>query len=211
MVHGYVRYGGVDHFAREIATRYRRDYWAESDVQVEVWLEKDALAGVLYPTVVEEYGLDLFVTRGFSSVTYLQEAAESITADGRPAFVYVLTDFDPSGISIARTVERELVQRASPVRVEVERLAVTREQIAHYHLPTRPTKTTDARARAFMREHGTGSVELDALPPGELRALVSEKIRRHMDPARLRVLKMVERREREGLAALAESLGGGMG
>jgi hypothetical protein len=97
LVHGYDRYGGPDQYAREIATRYRRDYWSESDVQVEVWLEKDALAGVLYPAVVEEFGLNLFVTRGFSSVTYLQKAAEALRADGRPAFVYVLTGFDPSG------------------------------------------------------------------------------------------------------------------
>lgn len=165
MVHGHVRYGGPDQFAREIATRHRRDFWSESDVQVEAWLEKDTLAGVLYPAVVEEFGLNLFVTRGFSSVTYLQEAAEALRADGRPAFVYVLTDFDPSGLSKAPTVGRELVRRANPVRVEVERLAVTREQIELHGLPTRPTKMTDARARLFMEEHGTGSVELDAVRP----------------------------------------------
>jgi hypothetical protein len=63
IVRGYARYGGLKEYAQEIALRYWRDYWRESDVQVEVWIEKDALAGVVFPTVVEEYGLDLYVTR----------------------------------------------------------------------------------------------------------------------------------------------------
>jgi 5S rRNA maturation endonuclease (ribonuclease M5) len=196
------RWDSPEHFAREVAARYRRDYWAESDVRVEIWLEKDALAGVLAPTVVDACGLDLYVTRGFASVTYLQEAAEFIQEDGRPAFVYVLTDFDPSGLSIAKTVNRELVERAWPVEVEVERLAVTREQIGRYELPTRPTKATDARAKRFEQEHGTGSVELDAIPPDALRRLVKGSIEEHMDPRELEVLKLAEEQEREGLRSL---------
>src|SRR5215210_5970474 len=175
----------------------RRDYWADSPVNVEVWLEKDALAGVLVPTVVEECGLDLYVTRGYASVSYLQSAADSIRRDGRPTRVYLLTDFDPSGLGIAATVAAELVRRSCPVEVRVERLAVNREQIDGYQLPTRPTKRTDSRAAAFVREHGTGSVELDALPPAVLRGLVRDSIERHMDPARLRTLKLAEQQERD--------------
>ncbi len=202
MVRTRARWGSPEHFAREAAARYRRDYWADSEVRVEVWLEKDALAGVLSPTVVDECGLDLYVTRGFASVTYLQEAAEFVRDDGRPTFVYVLTDFDPSGLSIAEIVERELVARSWPTEVAVERLAVHREQIDIYGLPTRPTKTTDARARKFEREHGTGSVELDAIPPDVLRGLVKASVERHMDDRKLSLLKLAERREREGLRSL---------
>ncbi len=67
-------------------------------MNVEVWLEKEALAGVLVPTVVEECGLNLHVTRGYASVSYLQSAADFIQRDGRPTYVYLLTDFDPSGL-----------------------------------------------------------------------------------------------------------------
>ncbi len=196
MVRTRARWDSPEQFAKEAAARYRRDYWADSPVRVEVWLEKDALAGVLTPTVVDECGLDLYVTRGFASVTYLQEAAEFMREDARPTFVYVLTDFDPSGLSIAETVERELIGRAWPAEVEVERLAVTREQIDLYGLPTRPTKSTDTRARRFEREHGTGSVELDAIPPATLRSLVRDSIEEHMDSERLRVLKLAEEQER---------------
>jgi hypothetical protein len=196
LVRGHNRYGGPEDFARVAAEFYRRDYWAESPVNVEVWLEKDALAGVLVPTVVEECGLDLHVTRGYASVSYLQSAADYIRADGRPTHVYLLTDFDPPGLGIADTVAVELVRRSSPVEVRVERLAVNRSQIDEWRLPTRPAKTTDFRARKFMREHGTDSVELDAIPPVTLHALVRGSIEQHMDPGNLRVLKMAEAQER---------------
>lgn len=199
IVRGHNRYDGPDDYARVAAEFYRRDYWADSPTNVEVWLEKDALAGVLVPVVVEECGLDLHVTRGYASVSYLQGAADFIRADGRPTHVYLLTDFDPSGLGIAGTVAAELLRRSSPVEVHIERLAVGREQIDGWELPTRPTKTSDSRARAFVREHGTGSVELDAIPPDLLRALVREAIERHMDPERLRVMRLAEEHEREVL------------
>lgn len=207
IVRGHARHAELEDFVSEIAGRYRRDYWSESPVRVEVWCEKDALAGVLYPTVVEEHGLDLYVTRGFSSVTYLQEAAEFIESDGRETFVYLLTDFDPSGLAIADSVERELTGRAGDNPPTVERLAVNREQIDLYGLPERPTKRTDTRAAAFTREHGTGSVELDAIPPDTLRSLVAGAVEQHMDPRQLRAMKLAEREERQGLRELAASWG----
>ncbi len=197
VVRGHNRYEGPEGYARVAAEFYRRDYWADSPVNVEVWLEKDALAGVLVPTVVEECGLDLHVTRGYASVSYLESAASFIRNDGRPTYVYLLTDFDPSGLGIADTVTVELMNRSYPTEVYVERLAVSREQIDEYGLPTRPTKTTDSRARKFVRQHGTGSVELDAIPPDTLRGLVRESIELHMDPRRLDALRLAEREERD--------------
>ena len=202
IVRGHARYEGPDQYARVAAEFYRRDYWAESPVNVEVWLEKDALAGVLEPVVVEECGLDLHVTRGYASVSYLESAAGFIRRDGRPTYVYLLTDFDPSGLGIAETVTVELMNRSYPTEVYVERLAVDREQIDDYQLPTRPTKTTDSRARKVMECYGTGSVELDAIPPAVLRSLVRDSIERHMDPDKLRILKLAEEQERDVLRSV---------
>lgn len=200
MVRRLNRWQDPEHFAGQVASFYRRDYWAHSAVRVEVWLEKDALAGVLYPVVVTEWGLELFVTRGFASVSYLEAAAEDTREDGRPTFVYVLTDLDPSGVDIARKIAEELPQRAPQVEVTVLRLAVTLEQVEAMSLPTRPTKQTDTRAKKFEARYGTGSVELDAIPPERLRTMVSEAIAEHSDPAELARLKRVERLERESLA-----------
>jgi hypothetical protein len=201
-VHGGTRYADLKEFATYAAGIYRKDYWDTSDVRVEVWLEKDALKGVLLPTVVHECGLGLYVTRGFASVTYLQEAAEMIENDGRETYVYILTDFDPSGVVIAEKVEEELAERAPFSDITVRRLAVSREQIDRWQLPTRPTKSSDTRARRFRRIHGTDSVELDAIPPDKLRKLVRDAIDSHMEPWRLRQFKMVEREERETLTGM---------
>jgi hypothetical protein len=200
-VHGYRRYHDLDEFTTYAAGIYRKDYWAASEVNVEVWLEKDALKGVLVPTVVNECGLGLHVTRGFASITYLQEASEDIDRDGRPTYVYVLTDFDPSGVSIAQKVEEELTARAPLSDITVKRLAVDREQIERWNLPTRPTKATDTRAAKFRRLHGTDSVELDVIPPDELRKLVKDAIDGHMEPWRLEQFRMVER-ERQTLRSM---------
>jgi len=201
-VHGHRRYHDLDEFTTYAAGLYRKDYWSTSEVNVEVWLEKDALKGVLVPTVVNECGLGLHVTRGFASITYLQEAAEDIESDGRPTYVYVLTDFDPSGVSIAEKVEEELKTRAPDSEIVVERLAVDRAQIDLWNLPTRPTKASDTRASKFWRVYGTDSVELDAIPPDELRKLVRDAIDSHMEPWRLRQFRIVEREERETLRSM---------
>jgi hypothetical protein len=198
-VHGHRRYSDLEQFTTYAAGLYRKDYWDTAEENVEVWLEKDALKGVLIPTVVDECGLNIHVTRGFASVTYLQEAAEDIERDDRPTFVYVLTDFDPSGVSIAEKVEEELTRRAPYSDITVRRIAVDREQIDAWNLPTRPTKSTATRANGFRRRHGTDSVELDAIPPNTLRQLVKDAIDSHMEPWRLEQFKMVELEERKAL------------
>jgi hypothetical protein len=202
-VHGYVRYQDADEFARNVKFRYRQDYWRDADEYVEVWVEKEAMVGVLKPAILDEVGLNLHVTRGFPSLTYLQEAAEEINCEWRPVYVYVLTDFDPSGRNIAERIEEELTERCFDADLHVERIAVTEDQIQRYSLPTRPTKKSRRKGATYYElTHGPVSVELDAFPPNELRQIVSERIERHMDPWQLEKMRMVEREEREGLARL---------
>lgn len=207
IVRGYTRWGSAAGFAQDVASLYRRDYWAGAAVRVEIWIEKDALASVIAPVVIDEWGLDLHVSRGFSSVSYLQAAAEAIKDDGRPTYVYVLSDFDPSGMGLAQKIGEELIRRAAPVAVAVERLAVSKDQIEAWALPSRPTKTTDSRAKKFIEEHGDRSVELDAIPPATLRMMVSTAIACHANSRQIAMLRKTEKLEREGLARLGEVFG----
>jgi hypothetical protein len=82
--------------------------------------------------------------------------------------------------------------------IHFERIAVTPQQIEDWHLPTRPTKATDSRAKTF----GNISVELDAIEPEQLRDLVEEAIQRHLPTHQFRILKEAEASEREVLAAM---------
>jgi len=185
---------------RLTAQTYRRALWSESEVYVEVWLEKDALASIVMD-VTEEFDVPLMVARGFASLTFLQSSGEAIAEDGRPAHVYHLGDFDPSGVAAAEAVERELRRYAGAAPVHFHRLAVQPEQIERWRLPTRPTKASDSRAKGF----GAVSVELDAIDPHRLRLLVREAIERHMPRARLDVLLAAEEAERAVLVELAQA------
>jgi hypothetical protein len=206
---GYRRYGGLDSYARQVAANYRRDYWHESEEYVEVWLEKEALRGVISPVTIEEFGLDLYVTKGQPSVSYLYDAAKDIISDGRSTYVYVLIDWDPGGLRIFDRIKEELIGFVGDAAdLHVRRLALTPYQIDLYDLPTRPGKVKDPNAADFARRFGDRCVELDAMPPNTLRGLVRECLEAHMDPDYLQRLKLAEREERRGLLEIQNLLEG---
>lgn len=179
------------------AELFRRNFWAKQDSYCEVWIEKDALAGVILP-ITAKWDVPLMVARGFSSLSYLHSAGEAIKAANKKTYIYHLGDFDPSGVCAGETIERELRHFAPDAEIRFERLAVTEEQIETWQLPTRPTKKTDSRAGSF----GDLSVELDAIPPVKLRALVDDAISQHVDQDELEKLKQVEEAERDTLKKL---------
>ena len=192
-------YGGVEEMLSSGAHYYRRDLWRENPVAVEIWCEKDALAGVLYE-VTAEYAAPLYVVSGFSSLTYTYEAAEAIREREKPTYIYYLGDHDPSGIWIPRKIEQGLREHVPEAEIHFIKLAVTSEQIKALGLPSRPTKRTDSRAKGFEGD----SVELDSIPASTLKELVRTVITQHLDPARLAALRRTEALERESLYNLLE-------
>jgi hypothetical protein len=174
---------------------YRRDLWAQQDAYVEVWLEKDALAGVVID-VTETWDVPLMVTRGYPSLTFVASAAHVMRQKYRPIFIYYFGDRDPSGVDIPRFVEKELREQAPRANITFELVAVTEEQIIEMDLLTRPTKKTDSRSGKFRGE----SVEVDAIPPSRLLQLVEAHIVQHLDAERHNRLVEVEAAERKTLA-----------
>lgn len=189
-------------FLDESQRFYRRDLWASQDVYVEVWLEKEALAGVLFD-VTAKWDVPLMVTRGYPSLSFLYSAGEAIAETDKPVFLYYFGDHDPSGQDISRTVEKELRQFAPAADISFQRVAVTAEQIDLMNLPTRPTKKSDSRSRNFEGE----SVEVDAIPPKDLKWICSNRITQHIDHDALVAMKTVEAAERRTLQAFAKNLG----
>jgi hypothetical protein len=195
-------YRGLDHLLQETARLYRRALWEKQDAYVEVWLEKDALAGVLV-TVTAEWDVPLMVTRGFASLSYLYTAAEAIAAVKKPAYLYYFGDRDPSGVAIDRKIEQDLRTFAPQAEIHFERIAVTPGQIDELDLPTRPTKTSDSRSRSFEGE----SVEVDAIDPETLRELTRDCIERHINMQELAAVCAVEEQERDTLSEIATQFG----
>ena len=142
----------------------------------------------------------------FGAEDVLRHIVESLADHRAPSFLAVLKyfgDADPSGRDIPRYVEKELRSHAPNADITFTVAAVTDEQIVEYGLPTRPTKTTDSRAKGWEG----GSVELDAIPPAELRRLVEACITDRIDRPAWQSLKRVEAAERETLAGWIETLG----
>jgi hypothetical protein len=196
---------GLDACLKNTASFYRRDLWAAMPVYVEVWCEKDALAGVLMEET-ERYDVPLMVARGYASISFLHSAAEAIEAKDKPAHIYHFGDLDPSGVDASRDIEAKLRRYAPNAEIHFERPAVTREQVADWNLPSRPTKMSDTRAKKFVG----ASVELDAIPARRLRELVRTCIERHVDKEQLAVLRAAEASERETLERWANIVAGGV-
>jgi hypothetical protein len=191
----------VEEALNDTARLYRKALWADVGAYVEIWLEKDALAGVILP-VTSTYDVPLMVARGYASLSFLHSAAEFIDGLTVPTFIYHLGDFDPSGVNAGEKIEETLRELAPTADITFERIAVTPEQITAWALPTRPTKMSDSRAKGF----GDISVELDAIHPDHLRGLVQNAIERHLPGNAFAVLKAAEASERQligGLVAMA--------
>jgi hypothetical protein len=192
-------YGGIEEALQDTARFYRKSLWRDAASYVEIWLEKDALAGVVMP-VTSEYDVPLMVARGYASLSFLHSAAEAIAALDVPAYIYHLGDYDPSGVNAGEKIEQTLRELAPSAEIHFERIAVTPYQIDRWNLPTRPTKQSDTRSKGF----GDISVELDAIAPDTLRGLVRVCIEEHLPPDQLRILKIAEESERDMLRVFVQ-------
>jgi hypothetical protein len=155
--------------------RYREALWKDQPLHVEVWIEKDGLVGIVEP-ITMRWGVRLMSTHGNSSLSFLNEAAKVIAAQGKPVVLLNLGDHDWSGHNIKDTAVRDISEWAPEADITVKRIAVTPEQIEEWDLPTRPPKK-DVRAKDWEGD----CVELDAIEPNTLRELVENAIMEHID------------------------------
>jgi hypothetical protein len=185
---------------------YRRALWNDQPDEVMIFTEKDAISGTVKP-VTDKWGVPLGVLRGYHSETFAYSVAQTAIARNRTrsgtTFVYQLGDHDPSGIDSWRAfVERVSGFVAADYEhadhIHFERLAVTEAQITEWKLPTRPTKSTDPRAKGFVGR----SVEVDAISATRLRQLVEDVITEHIDQRQLKITQSVEQSERTLLARM---------
>lgn len=178
---------------------YRRDFWTQQPVRVEVWSEKGTVRGVLQP-VLDEYGVGFRVLHGFSGATTIYDVAQN--DDGRLLIVLYVGDFDPSGLYMS---ERDLPDRLAKYggeHVLIKRIALTREQTND--LPSFPAsdKKKDPRYNWFVQNFGKRCWELDALDPNHLRAAIAEAIRDEIEPTAWARCDLINKAEQESLRTI---------
>lgn len=165
---------------QETAERFRYDVWHSQPTRIEVWVEKEALTGVI-ERACGPWVIPFFACRGYVSQSE-QYAASKRFLDyhenaGQQVLILHFGDHDPSGIDMTRDNDDRLQMFTHGMDfVTVKRLALNENQIAKYKPPPNPAKVTDSRAKKYIERFGDESWELDALDPKVLRALVKKEV-----------------------------------
>lgn len=166
------------------AQQFRVNPWDEQPDWCEVWVEKEALAGVV-ERAANEMRVPFFCCRGYPSSSAMYEAAQRLLEHEarRGVHVIYLGDHDPSGIDMARNVRDGLnvFSHGDIAGLEVHRIALNMDQVDEYSPPPNPAKQTDSRCASYVREFGDESWELDALEPAVLHDLIVNKIKECVD------------------------------
>lgn len=165
---------------RDTVSQYRLDRMENQDVYIEVWVEKDALSGVL-KRITSHYHINLMVNRGYSSCTAMHDASVRIKdkQDEKKCYILYLGDHDPSGVDMVRDIKSRLEEFGA--EVEVERIALTQEQIKKYSPPPNPAKIKDPRAKDYIAKFGNTSWEVDALNPEILHKIIRKSVEELID------------------------------
>jgi hypothetical protein len=189
----------MEQILRATPSAYSVDPWEDQDTRVEVWIEKDALLGVI-EGVCNDLHVAYFSCRGYVSWSEMYVAAQRIhdrwQQENARTVILHLGDHDPSGVQMTEDIEDRLRRLWVDEDVlEVHRIALTMDQVEQYDPPPNPAKITDSRATSYIAEYGHSSWELDALEPAVLAALIEDHVvgRRDED-----LFEAAVRREEEG-------------
>jgi hypothetical protein len=185
-----------EQFTRVVARSYRRDFWNQQPLRIEIWSEKGTVRGVLSP-VLEEFAVGFRVMHGFSGATTLHDVAQD--DDGRPMIVLYVGDYDPSGMLMSERDLPDRLEKYGGGHVQLKRIALCQRDLAG--LPSFPAsdKHKDPRYAWFVKGYGHRCWELDAMDPNDLRARVEEEIVAFIEPTAWQRCARVNAAEQESL------------
>lgn len=155
---------------RIIETERQRDEATDPDHRVEIWFEKNGLMRVLKP-LKDGLNISLWSCKGFQSTNVIEQMVERLKMHPVKT-VFILSDFDPSGMEIPKDLRRRATRLG--IKTKIQRIGVNPDQIP----PEQRTmslvqlKPRDSRYPAFVREHGTRAYEIEALSNRAIRELV---------------------------------------
>lgn len=204
---GNSHWSNPEEIVRAAIYSYRVDKWDSQPMRPEVWIEKDALVGVI-AGVCQRLDVNYFSCRGYVSASEMWSAGHErfrryIRNGQTPAIIH-LGDHDPSGVDMTRDI-RDRLALFSGAAVVVERIALNWDQIEQYSPPPNPAKLTDSRVDGYIKLYGMDSWELDALEPQVLADLIEDTVLQMRDDD---LWDDAVRREDEDKARLRQMIGG---
>jgi hypothetical protein len=190
-----------------VTNQYREDWWLHQPFYPEVWIEKDALTGIIEPTC-HEFRVPFFACRGYVSQSEMYDAAQRlkrVARSKRNPVIFHLGDHDPSGMHMTEDNGNRLDLFMRGYGIEVVRLALNMNQIEEYDPPPNPAKETDSRFESYAAEHGESSWELDALDPVVIANLIRDALEERIEPEPWQDAKDAEEKNREHLIGTSEN------
>jgi len=196
---------------RDFLRGYRRDLLQSQDINLELWIEKDALSRICHK-IAFKYCITVIVARGFSSISYINEAKKRIIRNkdnGKKTIILYFGDLDPSGWemlpAMLDTLQNEMKLGDT---VKGIRCALTLDQVKAYNLPHSidAIKPKDPRTKKYMKKFGTLAVELDALNPAILEGIVKHSIEKEIDLDSFSTEKRIQNNERININNLKEDI-----
>lgn len=183
------------------ASTFAMDRWMYQHYRPEVWIEKEALVGVV-ADICRDLDVTYFACRGYVSQSEMWEAGQRLKVvrevyHQSPIIIH-LGDHDPSGIDMTRDISERL-GLFLPFSVEVNRIALNMDQVDEFGPPPNPTKLRDSRSGGYVKKFGMESWELDALEPKILRSLISDTVKKYRDEDTYAMVLDIESKHRETL------------
>jgi hypothetical protein len=161
---------------------FHLDYWEGQQYRPEVWIEKQALEGVI-SGICSELDVRYFACKGYVSQSKMWNAAmrmkRVMRESGQTPVIVHLGDHDPSGIDMTRDIDDRQDLFGCPIILK--RIALNMDQVEQYDPPPNPAKLSDTRAEGYIQEFGNSSWELDALEPRVLSRLIRETVEGYRD------------------------------
>jgi len=165
------------------AEQFQRKLWEDQPHYVEVWIEKEALIGVV-AVPCEKLRVPHFACKGYTSQSEMHDAGRyrlrPQRAAGKRVTILHLGDHDPSGIDMTRDIAYRLSLFAGG-EIEVVRLALNMAQVEEFDPPPNPAKMTDSRFAGYADLYGDESWELDALSPDTIGGLIEAEVMKRLD------------------------------
>lgn len=176
--------------------------WLDQDIYPEVWIEKEALVGVI-DEPCGQYEVPYLACRGYTSQSEMwsscmRMAHRHLKRKQRTVILY-LGDHDPSGVNMSEDIQNRVEMFGVSDFVEVRRIALNMNQVKQYNPPPQPNKITDGRQAKYLEKYGPYSWELDALPPGVIGELIHEHVKPLIDVPRWNARIEKEEKERNRL------------
>jgi hypothetical protein len=98
--------------------RYNVNLWADQDVFLEVWVEKDALSRVI-AQAADPYRVTICPSRGYSSYTYIKRMAidDRLSDVDKPIIILDFRDHDPSGLQMTEDLQKRFTRYGGGIDV----------------------------------------------------------------------------------------------